>query len=101
MNRPLNHKPIFSRFPEDLTSCNAANHCTAISFSLKIEDEESGTMKVIISLLYEKNAERPKPGSLKVTFEPELDEEALESVKESMNAFYEMTLCEAITQAFL
>ena len=84
-----------------MTSCNTANHCTAISFSLKIEEEESGNMKVNISMLYERDAERPKPGSLKVKFEPELDEEATESVKESMNAFYEMTLCEAISEAFL
>ena len=58
-------------------------------------------MKVNISMLYDKDAERPKPGSLKWKFEPELDEETTKGVKESMNAFYEMTLCEAISEAFL
>ena len=58
-------------------------------------------MMVKISMLYDKDGERPKPGSLKVKFEPEFDEESTESVRESIHAaFYEIPLCEALSEAF-
>ena len=92
---------VFSRFPDDLENLNAANHCTAISFSVKVQEDDTGNMMVKISMLYDKDGERPKPGSLKVKFEPEFDEESTESVRESIHtAFYEIPLCEALSEAF-
>ena len=67
---------------------NAANHCTAISFSVKIEEDDTGTMMVHISMLYEKDGERPKLGSVKVKFEPEFDEESTESAVDSIKAAF-------------
>merc|ERR1712179_474385 len=59
-------------FAEDITEFQAANHCTAVSFTLCLKDEDSQEhIRVTISMIYDKEEERPKMGSLKLKFEPE------------------------------
>ena len=58
-------------------------------------------MKVNISMLYDKDEDHPKEGSVQFDVTPQLDEESLKSVKENMDVFYEMGLCEAVEEAFL
>ena len=58
-------------------------------------------MKVDISMLYEKDEDRPKEGSVQLDFTPQLSEEDLENVKEHFEAFYEESLCEAVEKAFM
>jgi len=101
LSRQQQCRDLQQKFPDDLENLNAANHCTAISFSVKVQEDDTGNMMVKISMLYDKDGERPKPGSLKVKFEPEFDEESTESVRESIHtAFYEIPLCEALSEAF-
>jgi len=90
------------RFAEDITEFQAANHCTAVSFTLGLKDEDSQEhIRVTISMIYDKEEERPKMGSLKLKFEPEeLAEEDEKAVQEQIGAFYKMELSDAVTEAF-
>jgi len=90
------------RFAEDITEFQAANHCTAVSFTLGLKDEDSQEhIRVTISMIYDKEEERPKMGSLKLKFEPEeLAEEDEKAVQEQIGAFYKMELSDAVTDAF-
>jgi len=90
------------RFAEDIREFQAANHCTAVSFSLCLKDEESlEQIKISIAMIYDRDGERPKHGTLKVSFDPpQIDEEDREAVKEQILAFYNMNLTEAVIEAF-
>lgn len=89
-------------FAEDITEFQAANHCTAVSFTLCLKDEDSQEhIRVTISMIYDKEEERPKMGSLKLKFEPEeLAEEDEKEVQEQISAFYKMDLSDAVSEAF-
>ena len=51
-------------------------------------------------MLYDKDEERPKEGSVQLDFTPQLDEEDLENVRKLFESVYEMSLCEAVEEAF-
>ena len=51
-------------------------------------------------MLYDKDGERPKQDSLQIEVNPSLDEESLEGIKEQIEVFYEMSLSEAVNEAF-
>merc|ERR1719430_3115720 len=89
-------------FAEDITEFQAANHCTAVSFTLCLKDEDSQEhIRVTISMIYDREEERPKMGSLKLKFEPEeLAEEDEKEVQEQISAFYKMDLADAVSEAF-
>ena len=67
-----------------------------------MKDEDSQEhIRVTISMIYDKEEERPKMGSLKLKFEPEeLAEEDEKAVQEQIGAFYKMELSDAVTEAF-
>eukprot|EP00092_Neocalanus_flemingeri_P036758 GFUD01040018.1.p1 GENE.GFUD01040018.1~~GFUD01040018.1.p1 ORF type:complete len:306 (-),score=87.80 GFUD01040018.1:77-946(-) len=90
------------RFAEDIRDFQAANHCTAVSFSLCLKDEDNQEhITVSIAMIYDRDEERPKPKSLKVTFDPpHIEEDDIESVKEQCLVFYNMRLTEAVIEAF-
>ena len=94
---------IFFRFSRDLIDCNAVNHFTAISFSLSADMKEDEEQKVIMkmSMVYDLDGERPREQSVKVTFDPQVDDETMQDVEEDCEVFYRMTLLEALTQTFL
>jgi len=91
------------RFASDLKEYSTASHFTAISFSLKIDDDDhdsSESMTIKISMLYDKDAERPQQGSLKVSFDPPMGEEEEEEITNQCEVFYRFTLSEAIAKIF-
>ena len=89
------------RFSSDLIKCDAANHCTAVSFTLKVDDDSSKTsLKMNISMLYDKDAERPQQGSVKIEVDPPLDDESNENMQEQIEVFYDMEICDAISEVF-
>jgi len=88
-------------FNDDLKNCNALNHCTAISFTLCIDDESGDNMSCSISMLYNKNQERPKPGSVRILFDPVLEDEVQERYDELAQIFYKKSLCDAVEELFL
>lgn len=90
------------RFAEDIREFQAANHCTAVSFSLCLKDEDSEEQILVsIAMIYERDEERPKQGTLKVSFDPpQIDEEDREAVNEQCLVFYNMNLTEAVIEAF-
>ena len=97
-----NSRIFFPRFSSDLLQATASHHFTALSFTLNIEDETSGSSSgVNISMLYDKDGERPKQDSLQIEFNPSLDEESLGGIKEQIEVFYEMSLSEAVNETFL
>ena len=52
-------------------------------------------------MIYERDGERPKQGTLKVSFDPpQIDEEDREAVNEQCLVFYNMNLTEAVIEAF-
>ena len=92
------------RFASDLKEYSTASHFTAISFSLKMIDDDdhdsSESMTIKISMLYDKDAERPQQGSLKVSFDPPMGEEEEEEITNQCEVFYRFTLSEAIAKIF-
>jgi len=91
-----------NRFAEDIVEFQASNHCTAVSFTLCLKDESSHEqINISISMLYDREEERPKFGSLKLKFEPmSIDEEDRREVENQIVAFYKMNLVEAVIEAF-
>ena len=87
----------------ELIESNAVNHFTAISFSLSADMEEEEDQKVIMkmSMVYDSDRERPREQSVKVTFDPPVDEETQKQVEEDCEVFYRLTLLEALTETFL
>jgi len=88
-------------YNDDLKNCNALNHCTAISFTLCIDDESGDNMSCSISMLYNKHQERPKPGSVRILFDPVLEDEVQERYDELAQIFYKKSLCDAVEELFL
>jgi hypothetical protein len=91
-----------NRFSEDIVEFHAVNHCTAVSFTLCLKDESSREqINISLSMLYDREEERPKFGSLKLEFEPKnVDEEDQREVEKQIGAFYKMNLVEAVLEAF-
>ena len=92
----------FYRFATDLIDCNAVNHYTAISFSISA-DNEADDKKVVmkLSMVYDTDRERPREESIKVNFDPPVDEETMEEVEGECEVFSRMTLVEALTKTFM
>eukprot|EP00092_Neocalanus_flemingeri_P056583 GFUD01067098.1.p1 GENE.GFUD01067098.1~~GFUD01067098.1.p1 ORF type:complete len:291 (-),score=71.71 GFUD01067098.1:193-1065(-) len=90
------------RFAEDIREFQAANHCTAISFSLCLKDEDNEEQIIVsIDMIYDRDEERPKPETLKVTFDPpHMSDDDRQAVKEQCMVFYSMRLTEAVIAAF-
>jgi len=90
------------RFSEDIREFQAANHCTAVSFSLCLKDEDSREqITVSIAMIYDRDGERPKLDTLKVNIDPpQITEEDREAVNEQCMVFYSMKLTEAVIDAF-
>eukprot|EP00092_Neocalanus_flemingeri_P103460 GFUD01132414.1.p1 GENE.GFUD01132414.1~~GFUD01132414.1.p1 ORF type:complete len:291 (-),score=78.79 GFUD01132414.1:151-1023(-) len=89
-------------FAEDIQDFQAANQCTAISFSICLKDEDNKEQITIsIAMIYDIDGERPKPESLKVSFDPpNTTEDDIESLKEQCLVFYNKRLAEAVIEAF-
>ena len=85
-----------------MIDCNAVNNYTAISFSVSTdmkEDDKKVIMK--LSMVYDADRERPREQSVKVDFNPPVDDETSERVEEDCEVFCTMTLVDALTAAFL
>ena len=93
---------IFFRFSTDLTECNASNYYTQISFSLLGKnDENDEDLTIKLSMTYDSDMERPRQQSLKLTFEPLIDEETMNVVEKQCHLFYRNSLSKALTEVFL
>jgi hypothetical protein len=62
------------------------------------EDDKKVIMN--LSMVYDTDSERPKQQSIKVNFNPPVDEETMEEVEEDCEVFSRMTLVEALTATF-
>jgi hypothetical protein len=52
-------------------------------------------------MIYDRDGERPKPETLKVSFDPpQITEEDRQAVNEQCMVFYNMNLTEAVIEAF-
>ena len=73
------------------------------NLSLKTQKMSSKNKKVImkLSMVYDADRERPREQSIKVNFDPPVDEETSERVEEDCEVFCTMTLVDALTAAFL
>jgi len=102
LSRKLQCDQLRQRFAEDISEFQAANHCTAVSFTLCLKDEDNQEqIKVTISMIYDREEERPKLGSLKLKFDPEeMAEEDERLIQEQISAFYKLSLAEAVIEAF-
>ena len=82
-----------------MIDCNAVNNYTAISFSFPADmDDKKVVMKM--SMVYDSDKERPREESVKVNFDPPVDEETMEKVEDDCEVFCRMTLGDALTTAF-
>jgi len=91
-----------NRFSDDIREFQAANHCTAISFSLCLKDEANEEhMIVSFAMLYDRDEERPKDGTLKISFDAQdVSEEDKEDMIKQCDVFYRMRLTDAVLSAF-
>ena len=53
-----------------------------------------------VSLLYNRDQERPRDNTVQVRVDPELDPDTFQSFKETFDVFYEHSLSDAIEKCF-
>jgi len=89
----------------DLTHLSTSANITQLKFSMLLQEEGddsstpvSQSLQVTFSMLYHRDGERPKPDSVEVKFNNEVEE--LEQILEQCEVFYTKTLIMAIRDVF-
>lgn len=104
ISRQIQFQELREKFQNDLREFQSVNHCTAVSFILDLRDEgdeEGSHVTATILLNYEKDAERPKPGSLKVTLVgQEMTQDDRNAFDDQCAVFYTHRLADAVVEAF-
>jgi len=100
LSRKQQCERVRKRFAVDILEFQSTNHYTAISFTIGLKDEESPEgLRVTISMIYDKDGERPKYRSLKVQSSSLTEEDRLD-LEQQCEVFYEENLVDAFKAAF-
>jgi len=91
-----------NRYAEIVRDLQTTHHYTAVNFTLFIRDNKDAvatSIPIKISMIYNRDEERPKDGSVKIIF-PNGSDEDNDDLKENCSLFYEFSLSEAVSEAF-
>lgn len=102
LSRQAQFQELKDKFRDDVREFKSVNHCTAVQFFLDLRDEgQEEAITANIALNYEKDGERPKPESLRVTLMGhQLTQEDRDAFNEQCTVFYTHRLAQAVVEAF-
>jgi hypothetical protein len=104
LSRQQQCEELREKFGQDLIGMKTTNNFSAVSFSAILdtegEDSKEQPLVITISMVYKRNAERPKTDSVKVSYSKEIPEEDKKATMERCSAFYSKKLTEALLEAF-
>jgi len=102
LSRQAQFQELKDQFKDDVREFKSVSHCTAVQFKLDLKDEgQHEAITASIALNYEKDGERPKPESLRVTLMgQQLSQEDRDAFNEQCVVFYTHRLAEAVVAAF-
>jgi len=102
LSRQQQFRDLKVNFQDDLREFQTLNHHTSVSFILDLRDEGSeGHVTATIALHYDRDGERPRPGSLKVSLTgQEMTQDDRDAFDEQCAVFYTHRLSEAVHAAF-
>jgi len=102
LSRQSQFEELKDQFKEDLREFQSVNHCSAVSFMLDLRDEgHEEAITASIAVNYDKDGERPRPESLRVTLVgQQLTAEDRDAFNEQCKVFYTHRLAEAVLAAF-
>jgi len=102
LSRQHQFQELRVNFRDDLREFQSVSHHTAVSFILDLKDEgSSGHVTATIAINYDRDGERPRPGSLKVSLAgQEMTQDDRDAFDDQCAVFYTHRLSEAVYTAF-